>query len=71
MKGLVEGLIHVVCSKERRSREERDMELVEGYRGAFRWRSGIKILLTHTRKVGYLKPARADLTSNKGVLWRL
>lgn len=27
--------------------------------------------LTHTRKVGYLKPARADLTSNKSVLWRL
>lgn len=27
--------------------------------------------LTHTRKIGYLKQARTDLTSNKGVLCRL
>lgn len=27
--------------------------------------------LTHTRKIGYLKQASTDLTSNKGVLCRL
>lgn len=64
----------MVCSKERESREERGKtwKLVDGGIGGLLGGSQeSRSYLTHARKIGYLKPARADLTSNKGILWRL